>query len=832
VSAARFVLAQGTETFTNAPAVSSAYSATATWTGDNGLSWTTTDFRTDVNINGRAMTIRNGSIVSNGIPNGIGNLSFSHKYSFSGSGGILEVRINGNLVGSVNPTQTLQTASFPNINIIGSFNLEIRQTVSGNRIGVDDITWTGYSGLPCTAPAAQPTSLVFNTVTQNSITASFTNAATVPDQYLVLMSTDNALTDLPVDGTSYSPDDVLGNALVVAKGNSTSFTVNSLTPNTTYYFYIFSLNGTNCSGGPLYLTASPLTGNTTTQAPPVCAAPATAPGSISFTPASTSIAGNFGAASGADGYLVVISNSAALGATPVNGTSYTPGTAFGSGTVLKFGAGNSFSATGLTPNTTYYFYVFAVSNFTCTGGPLYNTTSSNGSVATTNNSSGEPAGYYNAAAGKNCGELKTALAGIITSGHSPKSYGDLWDQYLSTDTRPNPAGAGNVIWDMYAFKPNGTANYYYTPGGDQCGQYNSEADCYNREHSFPSSWFNDASPMVSDYNHIFPTDGYVNNRRSNYKYGKVATATYTSTNGSKLGSSAIAGISGPVFEPIDEYKGDFARAYLYMVTRYENNLSAWRGYSTEGAATFTSTAFPGVQIDYLRMMLSWCRLDPVSAKEVARNNGTYSFQGNRNPYIDHPEYVEMVWNNTCIGLSTLPVDILLFTGKLSGDNIVLNWEVENEVNLARYEIERGYNGTSFTKVGEVAAQGLSRYGFSDPVAASRGRRVYYRLKKTDNDNRFVYSNTFSLHIPAFDRFSAYPNPAQDVVYLQLNNTINDKAMVQVTDIAGRIVMDQQSVLENGLITLPVSQLNNGLYMVRITWKGTQYLQKLIIEKRK
>ena len=91
---------------------------------------------------------------------------------------------------------------------------------------------------------------------------------------------------------------------------------------------------------------------------------------------------------------------------------------------------------------------------------------------------------------------------------------------------------------------------------------------YNREHTVPQSIFNEALPMKSDLHHLYPTDKYVNNRRSNYPHAVVATTKWTSQNGSKLGSSdttANFGLSAAnVFEPIDEYKGDIARTYFYM----------------------------------------------------------------------------------------------------------------------------------------------------------------------------------------------------------------------------------------------------------------------------
>ncbi|VAW26577.1 Endonuclease I, partial [hydrothermal vent metagenome] len=180
-----------------------------------------------------------------------------------------------------------------------------------------------------------------------------------------------------------------------------------------------------------------------------------------------------------------------------------------------------------------------------------------------------PDGYYNTANGKSGYTLKTALYNII-KGHNTKSYGALWNLYKTSDVKSN-----GKVWDMYSDIPGGTPAYEYTFVSDQCGNYSGEGSCYNREHSFPKSWFNDASPMTTDPFHIVPSDGYVNGKRGNYPYGEVGSATFTSTNGSKLGASNYPGYSGTVFEPIDDYKGDFARGYFYMATRYENLIAGW-----------------------------------------------------------------------------------------------------------------------------------------------------------------------------------------------------------------------------------------------------------------
>ncbi len=271
-----------------------------------------------------------------------------------------------------------------------------------------------------------------------------------------------------------------------------------------------------------------------------------------------------------------------------------------------------------------------------------------------------PAGYYSTATGTGA-TLKTQLYNII-KGHTVISYDGLYDKYETTDDVNN---AGVYVWDMYSDIPGPTPEpYLYTfGGGDQCGTYNSEGDCFNREHSMPASWFGDASPMYSDLFHVVPTDGYVNNRRSNYPFGEVGSASFTSTNGSKVGSSNYPGYTGTVFEPIDEYKGDFARNYFYMATRYENVIKNWN------SPMLNKTSYPVFTSWALNMLIEWHTADPVSQKEIDRNNAVYAAQNNRNPFIDHPEYVAQIWSSG----ASLADEPEAHVTNFSGATITLSW---------------------------------------------------------------------------------------------------------------------------------------------------------------
>jgi len=244
----------------------------------------------------------------------------------------------------------------------------------------------------------------------------------------------------------------------------------------------------------------------------------------------------------------------------------------------------------------------------------------------------EPDGYYDYARGLSGEQLKTSLHNII-SGHTVRTYTNLWTDFQTTDKKDN-----GKVWDMYSDVPGGIPAYEWTFVSDQCGNYSGEGSCYNREHSFPQSWFNESSPMVTDLFHIYPTDGYVNGKRSNYPFGEVDNPSWTSTNGSKLGANSTEGYSAIVFEPIDEYKGDFARSYFYMATRYEDIIHSWNSVILDGSSYLVYTQW------HLNLLTRWHNEDPVSQKEIDRNNAVYAIQHNRNPFIDHPEYVASVWN--------------------------------------------------------------------------------------------------------------------------------------------------------------------------------------------
>ena len=282
-----------------------------------------------------------------------------------------------------------------------------------------------------------------------------------------------------------------------------------------------------------------------------------------------------------------------------------------------------------------------------------------------------PTNYYSRCEGKKGQALLVELFNVIGD-HEVVSYKGLWDVYKTSDVRSD-----GTIWDMYSTK-------HWSAGSEQCGNYSSVGDCYNREHSFPKSWFNDASPMYSDAFHVYPTDGKVNGQRSNYPYGECEGGTTLSASGSvkalgRLGSSTFAGYSGTVFEPDDEYKGDFARSYFYMAACYNDRIASWDSPMLSG------NSYPAYTQWAVNLLLKWHRQDPVSQKELDRNEVIYSYQNNRNPFIDYPDLAEHIWGDKTsqewystdevTPVITYPVDGMVLNMGITATNVALEKEL-------------------------------------------------------------------------------------------------------------------------------------------------------------
>ncbi|MDE6282840.1 MAG: endonuclease [Muribaculaceae bacterium] len=237
-----------------------------------------------------------------------------------------------------------------------------------------------------------------------------------------------------------------------------------------------------------------------------------------------------------------------------------------------------------------------------------------------------PAGYYSSVSGKRDGELKTALHNLLYNHTLISSYSNLPNYFRKTDVYPPGDPRYGQWWDMYSNIPL----YTYSFSG------------LNREHSFPKSWWGGSTdtPAYVDLNHLYPSEAAANMAKSNYPLGEV-TGKPAFENGITTVGAPVPGQGGgarQVFEPADEYKGDFARTYFYMVTCYQN--LTWR-YTW----MVSNNLYPTLNTWAVELLLKWHKEDPVSQKELDRNEEVYKVQANRNPFIDYPELADYLWGD-------------------------------------------------------------------------------------------------------------------------------------------------------------------------------------------
>jgi endonuclease I len=389
-----------------------------------------------------------------------------------------------------------------------------------------------------------------------------------------------------------------------------------------------------------------------------------------------------------------------------------------------------------------------------------------------------PSGYYDTANGLNGYLLKSELSTIITNGYNGQSYGALISLYNTSDNDAyyDNGIQTNTILDMYSEIPNAADPYNWTIGmSANCGNYNSEADCYNREHIFPQGFFSQNEPMRSDAHHVIPSDGWVNGLRSSFPFGKVnpnGTNVTTTLNGSKKGPSITSGFSGTVFEPIDEFKGDIARMLLYFATRYENNIndSGWDAANASSNNPRDGSSDQFYEQWYINLLLDWHNSDPVSQKEIDRNNDIYVHQNNRNPFIDNPHYVTLIWasNNNPNGdlFATLKdtfVDVDMDGFGSVGDQITYEYQINNIGTTNLFNLSAVADLGAFTVPGQLSqlnagasstdAFGTLTYTLTTSDISSVCGCVINKITITSDFNAAGTSGSFSIESDDPDNFA-------------------------------------------------------------------------------
>jgi endonuclease I len=296
-----------------------------------------------------------------------------------------------------------------------------------------------------------------------------------------------------------------------------------------------------------------------------------------------------------------------------------------------------------------------------------------------------PTGYYNSASGLTGEQLKNALNDIIDD-HTEFPYSssgtDVWDILKVADRDPN--NASNVIGLYSGFSMNAAAEYDGAAG-------------WNREHVWAKSRgdFGTSKGAGTDLHHLRATDVSTNSARNNRNFDSAPTQ-YVDVSGNYNGTTdSYTSSVDWIWEPRDEVKGDVARMILYMTVRYEGENGEVDLELTDNLLTNTDQSPIHGKASVL---IQWHLDDPVSSEEIARNNVVHSYQSNRNPFIDHPEYVCEVYSSYCTGGSGSGGGSDLFISEyIEGSSNNKGLEIANttgsSVDLSDYSLTKQTNGS-------------------------------------------------------------------------------------------------------------------------------------------
>ena len=411
--------------------------------------------------------------------------------------------------------------------------------------------------------------------------------------------------------------------------------------------------------------------------------------------------------------------------------------------------------------------------------------------------------YYNATQNLSEESLKAALKSITGSGYLSLGYNLARDKmFMEIDNKKiNGQGASqNTLECVYT----GTLAVGYTSRADAQTTFN-----FNTEHTFPQGTFSQNEPMRSDLHHLFPTYEPANSTRGNDPFGYVSNPTW------QLGGSKS---NGSTFEPRDVHKGDAARAMLYFLIRYQNYQN------------YVSAAHQNILRDWAQQYLP----DSIERK---RNDDIFAMQKNRNPFIDHPEFLERIHN--FIGLSQEPARTELI---ITSDTI--NFYETVAGNLYKYDLILVNTGNTNITISNLNIPNPSFTIKSADTLISPGEdgkivvEYFSQVSQAETSILSFISNAFTVpasipviaNIPPFVSVTEYPqpflqlypNPAED--YLYISGEHSEGLSYRILDISGREIQRSNLSSEN---KIPVNSLQEGLYIFQLKKLGVRYSYKFI-----
>ncbi|MDE0960391.1 MAG: endonuclease [Planctomycetota bacterium] len=389
-----------------------------------------------------------------------------------------------------------------------------------------------------------------------------------------------------------------------------------------------------------------------------------------------------------------------------------------------------------------------------------------------------PPGYYNPANGLAGEALRQALHSIIDDHQRfpyTSSATDTWDIVGAADE--DPANLANVI------------NFYRNTSVPWSAQNTSNG--WNREHTWPSSYGytndNSCNYPFSDVHHLHAASPSYNSARGNSPYDWCSTSCSSwSAEGTPFSNLATGSGNSGSWQVWEDRRGDAARSIFYMETRYEGGNHSISGCSepdlrlTDNRSLIVSNTSANQSVAYMGLLstlLEWHIEDPVSAEEQLRNDVVYGYQGNRNPYIDHPEYACMIW--VCPTSDTTPPSIPNGISAVAGEcQVTVDWADNSESDLSGYFVYRSTVAvgpfTLLTTTGAVS-------NLIDTAVAG-ATQYHYQVTAIDVSGNESFAGSTVSAVPLTGQGCGAPPPDPGAVNLIISELMPNPAVV--SDAAG------------------------------------------------
>ena len=422
-------------------------------------------------------------------------------------------------------------------------------------------------------------------------------------------------------------------------------------------------------------------------------------------------------------------------------------------------------------------------------------------------------------------ELKTALTALVIN-HTSLGYNLARDKmFMEFDNqRVNGQGAAeNTLECVYTGR---LAVGYTSRTVAQNAPYN-----FNTEHTWPQSNFGEAEPMKSDLYHLFPTDITANSMRANYPFGKAVSNVTWQVGGSKLGNNSSGQL---IFEPRDVHKGDVSRSMFYFITRYPVNYGGF----------FTQT-----QESVFR---EWNKFDTVGVVESNRNNAIALLQLKRNPYIDHPEFVDRIYSfatsnsrPTFAELNILPLKVEFDSTNISEfktQQVYIANSGSAQLNIdsitisdSRFSLSLNNNSiepySSKKALLQFLPDSLLTYNALLKVYTNGGIKeiVLTGIGKDNTVN--VEDKNFTPIVFALEQ--NYPNPFNPSTKIKWQSPISSWQTLKVYDLLGNEVatlLDEYRSAGNYEVNFNASDLSSGIYFYQLRLGNNLEAKKMMLLK--